>query len=302
MKTPTPNGERDAVAACPRRGAGPGRPAAAGRSCLRAGSVGGARVRKWSCDCGRRRAARRRTSARRAGGPAANSPDRGDRQVQTDGQRPAAPSRRVGWHRQQQLVVLAAVQGQGEAVAAALALQAGRAGSTGSAVGSTQADDAARLAQRRAGRPRGRPRGPWRRARGRARPGRGAKASGGAGSSWARRQRTHGRGRRRRSRCPWSTSSPSASQPRPVVQAAAGPRPRAPSVPVTTTRSPGRAPERRSRRSPVAEQRHVDDDRPRGRGQVAAHDVHARLRRALEQAVVEPVHELERDVGRAGRG
>ena len=174
---------------------------------------------------------------------------------------------------------------------AALLLERGRAGSTGSAAASTPGRHAALLAQRQRGRRTGRPTGPWPRARGRARRGRGrrraaardraARAGSGAGRRWRRVQVPARRDLRRRasSRAPSRRSrSPAAAPPR---------------VPVTTTRSPGRAPAAPQHAvSGVAEQRDVDDDRPGGaRRRCRPRPATPASARALEQPVVEAVHE-----------
>ena len=203
-------------------------------------------LRKWSWDAGRSGAARRRTSASTPAGRARTRrsavtrtlPHHGHVAQRVDG---------VRRHRQQQLVVLAAVEREGEGVASAFLLEAGRAGVDGQGRGIEPGRHPARLAQRSEVARRARPTGPWRRARGRARPRARAKASGGAGSSCARRQRRSASGGARPE--PAAATSPSASSRAPVPEEAQPRRARAQRA-RHHHEVAGRAPARRSMRAP----------------------------------------------------
>ena len=117
------------------------------------------------------------------------------------------------------------------------------------------------------------------------------KASGGVGSSWARMQDSRRIGR----------------APRPGARVAEDPF-RAQAGPAEEEAEARRGRAQRARHDhevaglravaaqqlvAVTQQRDVDDERPRRRGDVAAHDGHSRLRRALEEAVVQAVQELD---------
>ena len=150
------------------------------------------------------------------------------------------PVERVRRHRQQQLVVLAAVQGEREAVVPAFLLELRAAqGSTGRAAASTQAETSlsSHSVRRSPERPSDRSMAACTMScSASARP----KASGGVGSSWARMHESSGRAPPP-VQVPRRRGLPSSSRRAPAGGSGGRPRP-APSVPVTTTRSPACAP------------------------------------------------------------
>ncbi len=286
-------GQRPREWGCPRRAAGPA-PSGAATSCP--GPLEAGALRKWSCPPGSSGRSPAASRSRTAGSPSTNSPTAVTSTPHTRASSPSS-SQLLRAHREEQLVVLAAVKGQGQR-------------------------------RRRRGRARGRR--PWGPPAGRRRrrprrqaalpadlqevegeavrevhPRPGETALG----DRARRGPAAGVGRAGREgsdttagaedsvHTPVAASSASSSRRAPSASRRT-PSAAAPSVPVTTTRSPGRAPRAQQQAPRVAEQRHVHDDRPAAARHVAADEGHPRLRRPLEQAVVERVHPAERDVGR----